>query len=997
MPAPSPRDLELVRDAVSHHHEFVYRVAYRFLRNSADAEDVTQAVFLRLLQTVGSFATAEHPRAWLARAAIHRAMDWRRMEERRRQRENVWADRAAERKKDLEEPMNLQEVEDAISSLPDELRVPVVLHYREGLKYREIAEVCDCPEGTVARRISLAKTRLRRRIQVGGAAAAALSVDSALRASEEVQAPGQLADRIVAAVEKRFGELSGPLPAGPALAGTGSSVAIALGIAVVLLPVGWIALERAASSRRGNAPAVVSAETAPADLPRAPDGALERGPIARSPEAAPGAASATEPAPEDPAGESAAEPATSKPPIVVGWVHDDRGRPIEGAKVDLLSGSTSCSSCHTEGARAGGAVTDAAGYYEIAPAGGASMGDSLFRMALEDRKLGLSGAQVQSGGMAPPALVEWIQPAPASVDDVVARKLAELDVQKMKLAEATARLERKQLEYTRAYGVLDRQVASAGEWNAVVTAETALVEADAIKYFYSSAVSFAASRSSCLLSGQEGGPPELHVAAHAPGFEAESSEPFGLLEGQSQRVDLVLRESLPLAGIVLDPSGAPVAGASVSVIAHGAIRRGAPGAPLPAGAASATSGEDGGFAFDSLPRGVYALRATAPGQPASVEAVGVTGGPAVVLSFPLTGSLLVEVGREATGEPASGYRVEARKGSWLAAEGVTDESGHVRLEGLLPGDCLLNTFHENSGSRQSRARATTSVAGGEEVPVRLDVASKVRVDGIVEGTLPLRDGEQLNVLAVPLRPEPGIAGQPKAAGVLENGSFSFSGLAPGKYAFFVKRCAESSTQVVACALQEVVTGASPAVRIEIPSGAPGRFAVALEDAAGAPIPGAIARVFWAGTRELAGEAVAGRGRMSIEAPAGRFDVEASVPGLEPGRLENLALAPGETKEVRIAPGAASLPAEPAADLQGLLGGAGSVTLLDSVRLGTLLGLIESSGGAGIETSPEALLGGALDHAKVEGAGVAADLLEAALEPAGLRAVDRRGRATLVPR
>ena len=619
MPAPSPRDLELVRDAVSHHHEFVYRVAYRFLRNSADAEDVTQAVFLRLLQTVGSFATAEHPRAWLARAAIHRSMDWRRMEERRRQRENVWADRAAERKKDLEEPMNLQEVEDAISSLPDELRVPVVLHYREGLKYREIAEVCDCPEGTVARRISLAKTRLRRRLQVGGAAAAALSVDTALRASEEVQAPGQLADRVIAAVEKRFGELSGPLPAGPALAGTGTSAAIALGIAVVLLPVGWIALERAASSRRGNAPAVVSAASAPADLPRVPVGALERGPIARSPEAAPDAAPAAETAAEDPAGENAAEPATSKPPIVVGWVHDARGRPIEGARVDLLSGSTSCSSCHSEGSRAGGAVTNAAGYYEIAPAGGASAGESAYRLSLETRKLGLSGAQ--TGGMAPPALVEWIQPAP----DIHGRPRRQ--------EAGRARSEENEAGGSDRSPRGEDRVHEGREGPAQTGGGLRRVEHPGCRGYRSR-------RSQCsqvllqlrrLLRGLE----KLLLALRA------GRRPAGAPRGGA-RSRLRGRE----LGAVRPPRGAVAAGRSrapgiassrgdrprsVGDAGGGRVRvrdrswrhpPGSPGAPLPSGAASATSGEDGGFAFDSLPRGVYALRATAPGQPASVEAVG---------------------------------------------------------------------------------------------------------------------------------------------------------------------------------------------------------------------------------------------------------------------------------------------------------------------------------------------------------------------------------------
>ena len=101
--------------------------------------------------------------------------------------------------------------------------------------------------------------------------------------------------------------------------------------------------------------------------------------------------------------------------------------------------------------------------------------------------------------------------------------------------------------------------------------------------------------------------------------------------------------------------------------------------------------------------------------------------------------------------------------------------------------------------------------------------------------------------------------------------------------------------------------------------------------------------------------------------------------------------------MRIALGAAFIPAEPRADLQSILGAAGSMTLLEPVRLRTLLDLIESSGGPAIEVSPEALLGGSLEHARAQGSGVAADLLEASLEPAGLRAVDRRGRAALVPR
>ena len=54
-------------------------------------------------------------------------------------------------------------VRDAIASLPEPLRVVVVLREYEGLKFREIAEVLDTPEGTVKSRMTDALEQLRRK------------------------------------------------------------------------------------------------------------------------------------------------------------------------------------------------------------------------------------------------------------------------------------------------------------------------------------------------------------------------------------------------------------------------------------------------------------------------------------------------------------------------------------------------------------------------------------------------------------------------------------------------------------------------------------------------------------------------------------------------------------------------------------------------------------------------------------------------------------------
>jgi RNA polymerase sigma-70 factor (ECF subfamily) len=49
----------------------------------------------------------------------------------------------------------------AIQSLPEEFRQPVVLYYFGELRYREIAEICECPIGTVMSRLARGKAMLR--------------------------------------------------------------------------------------------------------------------------------------------------------------------------------------------------------------------------------------------------------------------------------------------------------------------------------------------------------------------------------------------------------------------------------------------------------------------------------------------------------------------------------------------------------------------------------------------------------------------------------------------------------------------------------------------------------------------------------------------------------------------------------------------------------------------------------------------------------------------
>ena len=166
--SPSPERSELHRLAKLH-GEMVYRLAWRVCRNRDDAEDVAQEVFVKFVEARRR-ASIHEPRAWLAVTALNTAKNLLRHESNRRKRQEEFAERSTRERTSKEDAADREEaVWRAIDALPTLLRFPLLLHYQEGLKYREIASALDCPEGTVATRISQAKAQVQALLERNGA------------------------------------------------------------------------------------------------------------------------------------------------------------------------------------------------------------------------------------------------------------------------------------------------------------------------------------------------------------------------------------------------------------------------------------------------------------------------------------------------------------------------------------------------------------------------------------------------------------------------------------------------------------------------------------------------------------------------------------------------------------------------------------------------------------------------------------------------------------
>jgi RNA polymerase sigma-70 factor (ECF subfamily) len=148
------------------HGGAVYGLARRVLNNAAEAEDVTQEVFLRLWNQPDRFDPARGSlRSFMLAQSHARAVDAVRSLNSRRLREAKDARRTANADYDMQhEVWDLalaDQVARALEELPGEERQVIELAYFEGHTYVEVAHLLDQPEGTVKSRIRNGMRRMR--------------------------------------------------------------------------------------------------------------------------------------------------------------------------------------------------------------------------------------------------------------------------------------------------------------------------------------------------------------------------------------------------------------------------------------------------------------------------------------------------------------------------------------------------------------------------------------------------------------------------------------------------------------------------------------------------------------------------------------------------------------------------------------------------------------------------------------------------------------------
>ena len=147
-------DLERAGILIDEYGNSILRLAYSYLHNMEDAEDILQDTLLQFIKTKPSLNGPEHEKAWLLRVAANLSKN--KIKYNKLRETDELADELVGREEE-----DLAFVWDAVKKLPEKYREVVHLFYQEGFSTREIAAILDRNEATVRSDLKRGREQLK--------------------------------------------------------------------------------------------------------------------------------------------------------------------------------------------------------------------------------------------------------------------------------------------------------------------------------------------------------------------------------------------------------------------------------------------------------------------------------------------------------------------------------------------------------------------------------------------------------------------------------------------------------------------------------------------------------------------------------------------------------------------------------------------------------------------------------------------------------------------
>lgn len=146
-------DKNFIGEYMKKFHGSVFRLAFSYVKNRVDAEDISQEAFLKLYLSEKAFPSDSDVKAWLMRVTINLAKDMLK---------SKWRKNRGELSEDIpykDEKESL--LFDSLKKLEPKYSTVIHLFYYEGYSVKEIAEICHISLTSVTTRLSRARKQLK--------------------------------------------------------------------------------------------------------------------------------------------------------------------------------------------------------------------------------------------------------------------------------------------------------------------------------------------------------------------------------------------------------------------------------------------------------------------------------------------------------------------------------------------------------------------------------------------------------------------------------------------------------------------------------------------------------------------------------------------------------------------------------------------------------------------------------------------------------------------
>jgi RNA polymerase sigma-70 factor (ECF subfamily) len=147
----------IIENAVTEYTQMVLNIAFTYTKNTYDAEDIAQEVFLALYRNIWKISSKEYMKAWLIRVTINKSKNYMK---------TAWIRKRSDMPdiQDNTSPSETSDLLNAVLSLDEKYKIPIYLMYYEGYSIKEISQILKTNPATIGTRLKRGREVLKNKL-----------------------------------------------------------------------------------------------------------------------------------------------------------------------------------------------------------------------------------------------------------------------------------------------------------------------------------------------------------------------------------------------------------------------------------------------------------------------------------------------------------------------------------------------------------------------------------------------------------------------------------------------------------------------------------------------------------------------------------------------------------------------------------------------------------------------------------------------------------------